>query len=440
MGAVFQRVYVYKREGSGSTSTWSSTPTDLSMYAFDVTVKKGIQNIKDTFSFKLNKAQDYYSESTPIIEYGDLVRIWMKRDSFTFTDSDLLIEGVVNSTPMSFGSNGRILTVKGNDFFETMFDVMLPVSGLEGKQKTWNEILQALMDRLEFKSRNLFWATSANGWSGGDNPTTKYNGDSFPQIDVALNFTPFYKIVEMLTSPENTGDGQYTYRVGYEGGKRFLVITSQQEASELAIIREGTLTEGLKIDKQSDDTKNYVIFNCGNDLYGNPIEHFEVDYDSAGKVGFKYYYMIEETADTADTILQDEAKADGGANFNWSDGRWTSTDHFPLATSYPYTWNTTTLTGATVQSTDNADFNDDLINLALEKGRDRAKQFIDHSKVPKYEETIHFRFRNDFTIGGLYRVVMPSRNIDRLLRVKEATYRLTGVDITFEEDQHRTTL
>jgi hypothetical protein len=411
------------------------------MKSFDIEVRKGIQNVKDTFNFRLNKAQEFYDSTTPDIEYGDLVRIWMKRDSATFTDSDLLIEGVVAATPMKIGPSGRFLQVKGNDFFETLFNVQLPVSGIEGKQKTWNEILQALLVRFEFRSRNLYWASAANGWTGGDNPTVKSDGTSFPKIDFAVNYTPFYKIVEMLTSGENTGDGQYTYRVGFEGGKRFIVISHQQETTALATFTEGGYStvdstrigmETIQVDKASMATINYVIYNGGDDLYGDPIEYFVVDYDSAGKIGFKYYYMIEETQDTAKNIMQEEALADNGATFNWSNGQWTSENHFPIA--YNYTWLTQTFDGSAPVSTSDADFNNDLRQVVEEKVRMKAQNLIDNSKTPQYTEKVSYPFRNDLVVGGSYQINIPDRNINKTLRIHEITYKLTGVDVELIED------
>lgn len=443
MGAVYQRVYVFKKQGEEtSLGAWNATQLDLSMKAFGTEVKKGTQNIKDTFTFILNRAQDFYKGKTvPDIEYGDLVRIWMKRDSSTFVDSDLLMEGIVVSAKMKIGPSGRILTIKGTDFFETLFNVQIPVSGVEGRRKTWNEILRALLNQFEFRSRNLFWAVAANGWTGGDNPTVKSDGSSFPQIDFALNYTPFYKIVETLSSDENTGDGQYTYRVGFEGGKRFLVLNHQKETSALATLTEGELAtvnstligmESIQVDKASLNTINYVVYNGGNDLYGDPIEYFVVDYDSAGKIGFKYYYMIEETSDTSKTIMQEEALADNGSTFNWSAGRWTSDDHFP--TSFNYTWLTQTFEGSAPVSTNKADFNDDLREIVEEKVQTRAQNLIDNSKTPQYTEKLSFPFRNDLVLGGSYQISIPDRSINRKLRIKEISYTIKDTIVDFEED------
>lgn len=424
-GTVYQRVYVYKRAGD----TWSSTYNDLTLKASDVQVKKGIQNIKDTFSFRLNKAHTFFTGVIPDIDYGDLVKIWMKRDSYTFLDADLLMEGVVDSTPMKIDTTGRILEVKGNDFFETCFDVQVPVSGYEGTEKTWREILIGLMNRWEFQSRNLYWDST--------NPTTKTDSSSFPKLNIALNYTPFYQIVEKLTSNESTGDGQYIYYITSSGGNRYLTIRAKTETVSLGTFTEGILTESIDVDKNKDDVKNFVVYNAGNDLAGNPIEYVEYDPSSIGKLGYKYYYMIEETADVSTTIMQEEVKLNGGANFNWSAGKWTSESHYP--TAYNYVWNQK-LASATVTSISATDFDDDLRDLSLQSAKIVARRLIDESKTPKYSTKENFKFRNDFVLGGLYDVVIPDRNLNRKLRITEATYALTGTDITFEEDSHRASL
>jgi len=317
-----------------------------------------------------------------------------------------------------------------NDFFEEMFDVQVPAGYQE---KKWVEMIQDLMIKAKMGDRGLEWDTT--------NPTTKFDGSDFPTKDFSIDFTPFYQIVEKLTSDEYTGDGQYIYYITSDGTKRYLTIRSKQGTTVSGTLVEGTDTRKIKIDKAKDDVKNYVIYFSGNDLYGNVIRFFEADYDSIAKVGYKFHYMIEETANLSEIIVYQEAYVDeltGGANFNFANGKWTDSDHFPL--SYNYVWKAWKLNSATVTSTDDDDFNDDLRDIAKEQGANFAKRLINSTTKPRYNTSINYAFRNDLTLGGSYQVDLPSRNINRELRIKEMRYSVNGTDVKFEEDENKATL
>ena len=65
---------------------------------------------------------------------------------------------------------------------------------------------------------------------------------------------------------------------------------------------------------------------------------------------------------------------------------------------------------------------------------DSLSSIKEGSSKPKYAVDITVPFRNDFVIGENYPVNLPSRNINRTLRLMEATYDVQGVKLTFEED------
>lgn len=427
MGAVGQQVYLYKAIGSGLWDT--SNPIDLSTFAYDVEVKEGIGNIKDSFSFRLAKGDTYFTSSASKPVDGDLIRIWIKRDSSTFTSSDLKMEGTIKAVEQEISTNTNSLKISGYDFFEMMFDFQVPVSI---QQKNWAEAIQILMQEAQMVSRNLIWDPN--------NPTLKADGTtSFPLFDLAMNYTPFYQIVEKLTSNEYTEDGQYVYFITADAsGNRYLSIRSTKD-SVLSTIGEGeasTLIQSptkIKITKSKEDVKNFIVFYAGDDLRGNSIQGLYYDLSSIAKHGFKYHYMVDETGDTAKTILYDEASANS-SSFNFSNGKWTDTNHFP--TSYNYSWSIL-LDGASVTSTDNNDFVEDHAALARQQARAIADNYSKNAGKVKYKVTMNYFFRNDLTLGGLYLVNLPSRNISKELRLNEATYTVKGTDYMFEEDYSR---
>lgn len=427
MGAVNKRIYLYKLLGA---NTWDeSNPIDLSSYAYDTEVNEGIGNIKDSFSFRLAKGDTYFASGASVPEDGDLLRIWMKRDSASFVDADLLIEGTVKAVEQSITTSTNSLKVSGYDFFEMLFDFQVPVAI---QQKNWAEALQILMQDAQMVSRGLKWDPA--------NPTVKADGSTeFPLFDLAMNYTPFYQIVEKLTSDKYTEDGQYVYYITTDlSGTRYLTIRSTKDSTV------GTITEGaastiaqsptsIKISKTKENVKNFIVFYAGDDLRGNSIQGVYYDLSSIGKHGFKYHYMVDETGDTAKTILYDEASVNS-SDFNFSGGKWTSTDHFP--TSYSYSWSIL-LDGAAVQSTDADDFVDDHADLARQQARAIADNFAKNSGKVKYVTTIAYLFRRDLALGSLYQCNLPSRNINRPLRLAEARHSISGTDYTFEEDYSR---
>lgn len=422
-----------------SASGWTTSSFDISRMAYGLGITKAYGNQKDTAEFRVNDPDELYTITPPVLEYGDLVEIYMKADSNSFTDDDLLFEGVIRSSPAEFDSGSRTLSVKMNDFFEECFDVMIPMGY---QQKKWFEMLQDSMNRWDFSDRGLYWANSANGWTGGDNPTITSSGTDFPLKDFASDYMPFYQIVEKLTSNEFTNDGQYLYYVGTEGGKRFLVIKNKQESSEISTLKEGTDTRRISVDKAKDQVKNYIIFYCGRDLAGNILRSVYFDLDSISKNGYKYYYMTEETANLASEVIYREAVYDeyvGGGKFNMSGFKWTSEDHYP--TSFPYTWQYwADNTGAYLTSTSKSDFDDDFKTICLLLGAAAAKKVADMTKIPAYDVKFVYPFRNDLVLGGLYRVQVPSRGLDRLLRIKQLNFDINSTEVTFEEDETRRTL
>ena len=436
MGSVHKKILLYTQLGSG---VWDeSNPVDLSSYAYDCEVRKAINNSKDKFSLRLPKGDTYYSGTDPVVENGDLVRIWMKRDSVTYTDSDMAMEGVVDSVSQDIDTTTNSIKVSGFDFFEAMFDVQIPVSII---QKNTMEALQELMEEADFASKNLFWASAAYGYTGTPNPTTKVDGTSFPLFDLSLNYTPFCQIVEKITADEYTDDGQYYYFVEADptSGRRYLVVRTTKDTMV------GTLSEGaaatlsqspmkINVTKEKTELKNFIIFYAGTDLKGNSIQDVYYDLTSIGKNGFKYYYMVEETGDVAKTVIYDEASANE-SSFNFSGGKWTATqDYYP--TSYPYTWSKL-LDGATVISANDDEFNDDYVDICKQQARQVANQFAEGTSKVKYKTVIEYLFRNDLTMGKLYTMDLPSRGISRDLRVSEAVMKVNGTTYTFEEDNHR---
>jgi len=183
--------------------------------------------------------------------------------------------------------------------------------------------------------------------------------------------------------------------------------------------------DDIKIEKNDDEVKNYVIYNCGNDLYGNVVEDVKYDSESIGKLGYKDYYANEETQNIFTSNWNKERFINPSLFNPDSDGN--PQEDFP--TSYNYT-----MADGTVVSNDKG-FNDALKSISLRQGLIIATNIINNSKKPKYNLKYVERFTNTFTAGQTWQCVFPHRNIDRPLRLIDMKQSVNETSLEFEEDE-----
>lgn len=419
MGYVCQRVEVFPKDGS----TWSSSGTVLTD-AYGVEVKEGIGKIKNSFSFYMPLGRTNFNTTTKNLISENLVKIWMWRDTTSYTDSDLIIEGVIRSVNQDISDGGDVLSIKGDDFSEVFFDVETP---LNQQDKTWVEISKQILQDLRGRNdKPIYWADSANGWTGTPNPTVKNDGTAFPRKTLILNYTKVSEMLEKLTSDEFTEDGQYLYWIEKQG-TRFYLVCRYKSGSTAGTITQGTEGYQIKIQKDKEDVKNFVIYNCGSDLYGNSVEDVYYDTGSIGKIGYKTYYATEETQDLFtnawNTERWDKAK---NASFN-PDADGNPQDDFP--TSYPYVF-----TDGESVANDKA-FNDYLKQLALGQGEQIATRIVDLSANPRYNIEHNTLFTNNYNKGELWQCVFPWRAVNRPLRIEEARYVIGETSLQLVEDE-----
>lgn len=415
MGYVCQRVAIYPKSGD----TWDENTETVIADATQVTVNKGVGKTKNSYSFALPKSRLHFLSANNPLENENLVKIWIWRDKVDYDDTDLKIEGTIRSVEQSYDDSGDMATIKGDDFTEVFFDTQIP---LNQKDKQWPDIVKEILAQLrDFTNKPIYWHP--------DNPTVKSDGNEFPNKTLILNYTRVSEMIEKLTSDEFTTDGQYLYWIQKIGTKYYLKVIFK--SSTIA----GTITQGekgfqIKIQKKKEDIKNFVIYNCGTDLYGNPVEDVYYDTSSIGKYGFKTYYTTEETQDLFVNYWNTERYANTSVFTPDSEGK--PTDDFPD------TYNYTFIDGTVV--TDDEEFNDHLKTIALTQGLIIATAIVKNTSKPKYTLEHNQRFSNIYNRGEKWQCVFPMRNINRPLRIMEIKHTIVETSLTLEEDEVDATL
>lgn len=417
MGYVFRKIEVYQKK-DGTWNTAGDPDFEITI-GTKTSILIGLGKKKDIATITFDNIDNQFFNGIDKLSTDDVLRIYQKRDSDSFTSADLLIEMTIRDVPEKINPSGRKITIKGHNLIEAFFDIQIP-AGYTNKK--WFEILDALKAEINGLSIGKEFLLSF--------PATKKDGSDFPTISYTCNYKPFSQILEDLTSDKYTEDGQYEYILTIGDTENTLTISARTAIQDTAAPNEGVIEEGVtevnsfNIQRSKDNIANFVIFNVGNDLYDKSVEGMHFDPLSMGKNGFKYLYIIEETADIINNIIADE-RENNASSFGDS-------DNFP--TSYNYTFFKKDKDSNDVVATSASDFNDKLRDLAEDDGKLYADNIIRDKSTPTYKVRCLMPFTNEYTMGNQYRLKIPSRNMNRLLRLTEIKYQLLQSDLLFEED------
>lgn len=224
--------------------------------------------------------------------------------------------------------------------------------------------------------------------------------------------------------------GQYHFKTAFKSSTPdpTLLVVQAQTSSDSDFMYNEVFEPAFTKDR--DAIKNYIIYNCGTDLYGKAVESLTYDLDSMSDVGPKQYYATEETGDIFVNTWNKE-RFRNKSQFN------PGTDSLPKSdfpTTYPYV-----LEDGTSVSSDEA-FNERLRVISVAQGKVVADGIIKTSQRPRYSVVHNARFTNQFTVGQLIDCQYPSRNINRKLRIVEITHSVEGTSLTLDEDISTATL
>jgi hypothetical protein len=404
-------------------------------YARDLKLDLGAQSVKDKFSFSLDRGDQHMDNTlgetgmpTPFMEEQDLIRVYMKKDpvdDYAYVQDDIIFEGTVRQVAQKLDDSGNICTVEGFNWFEVFFDVEIPIGGSNYTDKTCMEMLRYMIEnQLSGTGINIGWDPS--------NPTFKQDGvTSFPQKSMSLNYTPIFMIIEKLSSNEYTSDGQYTYYIsrGTDGRNLFSIRAQTGETEDLVLSDEVIPIETVDINRGSDNVRNYIIYNCGIDLYGVSVEWYYFNSTSIGKYGWKTYFAINETGNIFSALLSREI-TDKKSSFTF-DAQGNLTSPFPA--SYPYTF----AFNSAISAANAAEYNQKLREEALAQGLQKARAIADNYNTAYYLVDLTMPWRGDLVLGALYSVSLkhtrPSFPATQI-RLKNLSITSKNVVASFDQD------
>jgi len=387
------------------------TPADATVSSatleefYDPMVRVKAGDGKDSFEFKVNNIDGDYD-----LYYTPNSKIEISRRVYSvdaWSSSDVLMNGAIRQVPQTIDANRDLLRINGYNYSESVGGVLIFVDG--GTSGT--PIVQFLQNSVNTaKLRNPSFPLS---WHP-DNPTTTSTGGAFPSVtDKVFNKTLNYAL-EKYSKNEYTGDGEYYY---YVDSNNFLIWAKRDGVVSHSFVESTAEHKSIKVSKDINDVKNYVIVKGGYDSNINSIQTYVADYSSIGKNGFKYYIFTDETKTAENNLNADKDKA-GVAKMEDA--------------SYPFvpTWD------ITVSATNYDDYVDEFRAYHKELLKSIGLAFIETRKNGKLKVDITFQAGlQSWTLGQLVDVTISSLSVGaKPMRIEEIQYSTTTDTFTLVED------
>lgn len=405
MRALYSKIELYKRAGD-KEGDWETTPTLITQF-FGLIIKKGSGTKKDTFKFDLLNNYNKYTNPTLTIEKSDRVKIYQKVNSKIFTQSDLLLDGVINKIT-SANSTNKLISIEGKSRTEQLLEGLTFIS-----RDDYRTPPQILEEALTFHNNNNknFLIT----WHP-DNPSLNSNDESFPTHLVEEFYKPMYMLFERYSSNEYTKDGQYYYYVTNDNKLRWDKKTTTIDSS----IDESSC-EMVNINDNSDYIINSLVINCGLSPSGDRVRAYYFDYASRAKEGAKWKYLTKTNRIINDIIQAEKLR---GITFD------TTKQNFPDSTEYPFT----TRWGTSI--TDDNSWNDAVIEYAKDLGLEWGKSYLQGLNQSRLQATVQLPFTNDYELMQYITCTFPSFGVDGIpLRITDIQYTDYNTILTLLQDE-----
>lgn len=208
------------------------------------------------------------------------------------------------------------------------------------------------------------------------------------------------------------------------------VVTSAIQITE-GDTSSGHVFRGGRLVKKTFDIINFVIFNSGNDLYGNGITNYFFDRATKSKTlkgTYKPYTDIakevfKEELD-AGNLIQDNAQTD----FTWQ-------GNFYKANTYGFT----TTWGISTSGFSDSDYNDSFRDECIKRGKSKAQALTRRRGSPRWKGTLNMQFKR-YTAGEQIQFTSTRAGINRqTLRITKVNYIINKsggqVSLEVEEDE-----
>ena len=453
MNIPIAEVTLYKR--NVNTKTLDTTGTVLT-HVQNIDVRVGVETIKDVFSFTVpnhyisstntwNRPIGKKTTSSNFIAIGDLIKIKAYNTTADSTElNNVLIVGEVTNFRHSEASNGNAIVVEGTNITENLLRgyalstyVNTPSADSDDVRQSASAIL------LDVVTRRLRYA--------GITPEKKIYAalegqpitDTIPEIGTNINITgtnghvrstskvitysklwqPAYKIIEDLSTPDNTGDndtGNYVFYV-----EPVAVLPQYISALKTSFVYElhwgppsettlRTLTVGVDYNKITttknvDELVNALIIKPGTTPSGKGIVTWAANTQSMGENGPKYSYFAkpeignkiksdekragENLGSTFTGFTPDETNSENGS----SQYPWVLNTIFDRNTQYPFTEQSTHPTASDVEEYDEVFFSE-----IKNRGKIEGQNIVDKLGVATYTTQVELTTgSNDLTMGTI---------------------------------------
>ena len=414
----------YKIEHYSRTSdtAWGSA-TEMTDYS-SVEVKTALGSKKDYFSFRI-KTNNTLANT---IRVRDKIKIYRKvNDTGSFSDSDLLLAGVVTALPIEVTANSQYIRVEGMNLGEVLASTIAFVSDYD--ERTPFQIIQQALNNANIINGNF-----KIGWNSGNNTylTKKKDGVTDMPKYFELEFNkPLVDIIDKYIQEKYTQDGDYYWFINNSDE---IVIRPRQSSNITSFLSGTSSNYGYKISVDSKDVKNFAVIKCGRNAYDDPIQTKYPDYASISKHGTKYLF-ITDTYNIARDLMN-------GDKLNYPDS-FTNEDNFP--DSYPFTtyWkvsndigqsngttinpsNPTMTTGSAVTVTTNKEYNTAITKEAERRGLQFGRSVIAERSSGKKMLELHYPLTAHKLIGDTIKVTISYGGVfdsQEELRIEEAWYK-----------------
>ena len=443
-----------------------------------IVLKNYMDKIETGFSFPLGK----YVTSGNLIKFneGDSVKIYLAstdtvRDiDSTTTSSDLIMTGEIAEVNGKLSDSGAKVTLKLVDKTWTILNRLHTFNYKLALGKTSPTAIQDVVQKVTDETTFVTTAFNTNGdlvgkgearylvdarldtqtnsdGEAGFIETTRQNSTAFPKINLAKIYKSAYEFIDEFSTIDKTNnfDGRDTglatdnADVPVQNRNMVFFIDERNKfhwyypndtVGSGLTFTEGDDSTGNKIisanlTKKTFDIVNYVIFNCGQDLFGNGITDYLYDKNSKAKE-FKQIY--KPYTEIAKDLIAAEIQ-EGNLILDNSQTDFTYGGNFYKDKGYPLT------TEWSISVADNDAYNDALRLECRSRGTDKAEELVKQRGSPRWKGTIECKFKK-YNPTDLIEFTSTRLGINKVkLRINRVNYNIQNqggfVTLNVEEDE-----
>lgn len=254
----------------------SAGVVDLSEYFVSISIDEEFEPTNNSASLVLLDDDALYIGDSFVVKENDRVVVWGKEvsdnDDTSFVDTDILWDGKYVDHSKTFNGDGSSLNLKlvdwGYDVFNRFWSRNYADSGLRTDE--------IIVDILQNTTEEL-------GGTGGYNvdfsnvATVRNNGSAFPVVTPRFAGKPVYEWIQELSNIDFTNtsaelavgpvvDKPMVFR--FKGNKAYWY---EQSPAGALVLDESEFVDEISFSTQNEQAVNFLILECGEDFFGEPI-------------------------------------------------------------------------------------------------------------------------------------------------------------------------